>query len=206
MALIDLINRRFNAEKLKKELPNIVLQWETDPVKIDFKKLRSYKGLESYFSQEMLRIENVDISNEIATYDVLSNPSCIDMLEIILNGGKLIPPAFIERYAIVDGKEQKVSSVSGGFDGLNRMGLARSFGLTSIPVCVFKTYAGHWFTPDQWTFEGVAIGNTGADYNGVKAVSKVTGESFTFREYGAIVDSSNADYIVILAAPADRPF
>ena len=199
MRIIDQINIRFKAEMIKKELPNIIIQWETDPGKIDFKKLGSYKGLESNFSQELLRIENVDISNETPPDDVLRNLSNIEMLEILINGGKLIPPAFIERYAIVDGKEQKVSSVSGGFDGSHRIGLARHFGFDTIPVCVFKGYAGHWFTPDKWTFED-------GGYNGVKATSKVTGEVFTFREYGANVDISNSDYIVIMAAKEDRPF
>lgn len=214
MKIIDEINKKAallrRMGEAKNALDTLTINWETDINKMDFSKLRSYKGLESCFSRELLRIENVDISNEMAPDYVLGNQSFIEMLDILINGGKLIPPAYVERYAIIDGKEQKTSSVAGGFDGMHRVMLARHFGLDTIPVCVFKEYDGHWFTPTKWTFESGRIREETAiihtEYDVVKVVSKETGDALIFREYGLNVNNSNRDYIIIIVAPEDRPF
>jgi len=203
---ISLINQ---IEKFKTELPNINIDWETDVTKMDFTKLRSYGSLESAFAQEFLRIEMKDISYvPIMQEDtILTNQQYLELIQILLNGGKLIPPATNERYAIVDGKEQMTvpAKNNGGFDGAHRTNLARFFGLAQIPFCIFKTCGEYWFTPDKWIFEGPVIREElqggYSQFGGLRVTSKETSEVFTFKGTEINLDRSNLDYIAIIGKP-----
>ena len=200
--------------KRAKEAINNGLQitWETDLKKMQFEKLRSYNGMEEFFKQGILRIDEFDIlkycSSPESIEDLISNsdPSCLEMINILLDGGKLIPPAVVEHYAIVDGQEKKVKSPGciSLNDGNHRIRLARVFGLEVIPVVVFKECSQYWFSPDKWSFEGPRIreeqqhegGFSWEEYNGLRATS-ADGKVFTFKDHLAFIDDSNADYIVI---------
>jgi len=203
---IDIISRiKQQKEAISKGLK---IEWETDPSKMQFNKLRSYNGMENMFNSEILRVEEYDITSHNYTDVFIGDiQSHMEMIDILLNGGKLIPPAKIEGYAIVDGVEKIVrpSDNAGINDGRHRCNLAKYFGLNIVPVVVFKAIEGYWFTPEKWTFEGPRIreeyktefGMSWTEYNGVKAISKETGKVFTFKEGSSIIDDSNTDYLAI---------
>lgn len=212
----DVNSRIRTIEKIKRAKEatgnGLRIEWETDPEKMQFEKLRSYNGMEEFFKQGILRIDEFDIlkycSSPESIEDLISNsdPSYLEMINILLDGGKLIPPAVVEHYAIVDGQEKKVKSPGciSVNDGNHRVRLARVFGLEVIPVVVFKECSQYWFTPDKWKFEGPRIREehrsgdsvSWEEYNGLRATS-AHGKVFTFKDHLAFIDDSNADYIVI---------
>ena len=213
MGIFEQTNSRINLlNKIKQQKEAISkglkIEWETDPSKMQFNKLRSYNGMENTFNSEILRVEEYDITSHNYTDIFIGDiQSHMEMIDILLNGGKLIPPAKIEGYAIVDGVEKIVrpSDNAGINDGRHRCNLAKYFGLNIVPVVVFKAIEGYWFTPEKWTFEGPRIreedktefGMSWTEYNGVKAISKETGKVFTFKEGSSIIDDSNTDYLAI---------
>lgn len=189
-------NRLLVIETIQKKeeiLKNLKIEWETDPEKMNFTKLRSYSSIKKYVDLGVLRVEERDITQheyiDIFEGDVQSH---MEMIDILLNGGKLIPPSTTEGYAIVDGVEKMVrpSGTSGGNDGTHRYNLARYFGLKTVPVVVLKSFEGYWFTPGLWNFEE----NQGE----IKATSG-TGQVVTFKNSGYIDDSTNR-YLIIRPA------
>lgn len=210
MGLIDDVKKRLSvipAIKRAEEAINDGLQivWETDPEKMQFEKLRSYSGLERCFKSEILRIDQFDISDYTFSADLLTSadPSYMELITILMNGGRLIPPMVQEGYAIVDGEEKAVSYSL--IDGNHRVTLARFFGLDSVPVLVIKgETVQYWFTLDKWEFECGRIreetkhehGFSWTEYNGVR-VKSADGKVFTFKDHEACVDTSNTDYLVI---------
>lgn len=203
---IDIISRiKQQKEAISKGLK---IEWETDPKKMQFENLRSYGGWQREFNSEILRVEEHNLTlhpyTDVFIGDIQSH---MEMIDILLRGGKLIPPSKTEVYAIVDGEEKMVmpSGTLGLFDGNHRCNLAKYFGLNTVPVVVFKAIDGYWFTPEKWTFEGPRIreeektefGMSWTEYNGVKAISKETGKVFTFKEGSSIIDNSNTDYLAI---------
>lgn len=213
MKIFDETNNRIAIiEKIKHQKEAISkglkIEWETDPNKMQFDKLRSYPGMMGMFNSEILRVEEYDITSHDFTDVFIGDiKSHMEMIDILLNGGKLIPPSKTEGYAIVDGVEKMVrpSDSVGLNDGLHRCNLAKYFGLNTVPVVVFKAIDGYWFTPEKWTFEGPRIreeeksefGMHWTEYNGVKAISKETGKVFTFKEGSSFIDDSNTDYLAI---------
>lgn len=193
MNLLESIKNRLlvieTIQKKEEILKNLKIEWETDPTKMKFEKLRSYNGMQNIFNSEILRVEEWDITQydytDIFEGDIQSH---MEMINILLSGGKLIPPSRTEGYAIVDGVEKMVrpSHISGFNDGSHRFNLAKYFGLNTIPAVVFKSFEGYWFTPDLWTFE--------QDKSGVKATSKA-GQVITFTD--GYVDNSNTEYLII---------
>lgn len=197
--LIDKINKRAaDMETIKriKEAKNkgVQIQWETDLSKMNFEKLQSYNNLKTLFSREFLRIDqmetpnndDVDIFRDIERY--------IDLFNIVLNGEKMIPPATMDVYAVVDGQEKLIRpAYSNGFDGYHRTKLAAYFGQRTIPFVVFKACDEYWFTPNKWIFEECT--------DGVMATSRETNQVITLKNYGSIVDTSNENYIVIIQQP-----
>mgnify|MGYP000887683615 CR=1 FL=1 len=194
MNLIEEIKKRLLViEKVQQKediLKNIKIVWETDPTKMQFEKLRSYNSLKDQFNSKILRVEDRDLTSheyvDIFTGDVRSH---MEMIDILLNGGKLIPPSTTEGYAIVDGVEKMVRPSTGGNDGTHRYNLAKYFGLKTIPVVVFKSFDGYWFTPGLWDFD--------ASRDEIKATSK-TGQVVIFKNRGYIDDSST-QYLIIRA-------
>lgn len=213
MKIFDETNNRIAIiEKIKHQKEAISkglkIEWETDPNKMQFDKLRSYPGMMGMFNSEILRVEGYDItSHDLTDLFIGDIKSHTEMIDILLNGGKLIPPSKTEGYAIVDGVEKMVrpSDSVGLNDGVHRCNLAKYFGLDTVPVVVFKTIDGYWFTPENWIFEGPRIreeettesGMRWTEYNGVKAISKETGKVFTFKDGSSYIDDSNTDYLAI---------
>ncbi|WP_053826057.1 ParB N-terminal domain-containing protein [Lascolabacillus massiliensis] len=213
MGIFEQTNSRINLlNKIKQQKEAISkglkIEWETDPDKMKFENLRSYGGWQREFNSEILRVEEYNLTlhpyTDIFTGDIKSH---VEMIDILLNGGKLIPPSKTEVYSIVDGEEKIVmpSDTLGLFDGNHRCNLAKYFGLDTVPVVVFKVNDGYRFTPEKWTFEGPRIreeyktesGMSWTEYNGVKAISKETGKVFTFKEGSSYIDNSDTDYLAI---------
>lgn len=213
MKIFDEINKRIDIiSRIKQQKEAISkglkIEWETDPDKMKFENLRSYGGWQREFNSEILRVEEYNLTSHPYTDIFIDDiQSHVEMIDILLKGGKLIPPSKTEVYSIVDGEEKMVmpSGTLGLFDGNHRCNLAKYFGLNTVPVVVFKAIGGYWFTPEKWTFEGPRIreeyktefGMSWTEYNGVKAISKETGKVFTFKEGSSIIDDSNTDYLVI---------
>lgn len=193
MNLLESIKNRIlvieTIQKKEEILKNLKIEWETDPDKMQFDKLRSYDSIKKYVDLGILRVEECDITEhelvDIFEGDIQSH---MEMINILLNGGKLIPPSRTEGYAIVDGVEKMVrpSYISGFNDGSHRFNLAKYFGLNTVPAVVFKSFEGYWFTPDLWTFE--------QDKSGVKATSKA-GQVIIFNNGN--VDDSSTEYLII---------
>lgn len=214
--IIDDLKKRLNRLELIKQAKNAIanglqIEWETDPEKMQFQKLRSYDSLKDFFNLEILRIDQFNITNYLLSspetlFTGSDNKSYIEMVEILMKGGKLIPPAVSEKYAIVDGQEEKVETYVGINDGYHRATLANFMGQNVIPVVVFKQCANeYWFTPGKWNFEGPRIREeqrsensfSYIEYNGFKAISKETGKVFTFKDSSTFIDDSNTDYLVV---------
>lgn len=191
MRIEEITNRIKMIDKIKQQKEAIKqgleIVWETDPKKMQFDKLRSYQMVKNN-DREVLRVEDFDITQS-GRYDIFvgENQSYIEMMDILIAGGKLIPPMATEGYAIVDGEEKMVRPFSGLSDGFHRVNFARYFGLDTVPVVVFKTFIGYWFTPERWIFE--------AD-NGIKA-TLIDGRVIKINDYGSLIDDSNTDYLVI---------
>ena len=213
MSLLERINNRILIiERIKQKeaiREKLKIEWETDPNKIQFEKLRSYDSMKDCFNSEILRIEEHDLtSHEYIDVFIGDTQSHMEMIDILLNGGKLIPPSTIEGYAIVDGEEKMVrpSKNMGLNDGTHRCNLAKYFGLKTIPVVVFKIFDGYWFTHGLWSFEETKIreeyqlnGKTlYSEHRGIKAISK-SGKIFIFKDYGyeASVSDSSSEFIII---------
>ncbi len=213
MKIFDEINKRIDIiSRIKQQKEAISkglkIEWETDPDKMKFENLRSYGGWQREFNSEILRVEEYNLTShpytDIFIDDIRSH---MEMIDILLNGGKLIPPSKTEVYSIVDGEEKIVmpSDTLGLFDGNHRCNLAKYFGLDTVPVVVFKVIDGYRFTPEKWTFEGPRIreeyktefGMSWTEYNGVKAISKETGKVFTFKEGSSYIGDSDTDYLAI---------
>lgn len=213
MKIFDETNNRIAIiEKIKHQKEAISkglkIEWETDPDKMKFENLRSYTKWPRMIDSEILRVEEHNLTSHSYTDVFIGDiQSHMEMIDILMNGGKLIPPLKAEYYAIVDGEEKLVipSENTGIHDGFHRLNLAKYFGLNTVPVVVLKVINGYWFTPEKWTFEGPRIreeyktefGMSWTEYNGVKAISKETGKVFTFKEGSSIIDDSNTDYLVI---------
>lgn len=213
MGIFEQINNRINIlAKIKQQKEAISkglkIEWETDPKKMQFENLRSYDGWQREFNSEIMRVEEYNLEEHPSTDVFIGDiQSHMEMIDILLNGGKLIPPSKTEVYSIVDGEEKIVmpSDTLGLFDGVHRCNLARYFGLDTVPVVVFKAIDGYWFTPDKWTFEGPRIreeektefGISWTEYNGVKVISKEFDQVFTFREGSSYIDDSNTEYLAI---------
>lgn len=204
--LIEKINNRiYTINKIKQQKDAISkglkIEWETDPKKMQFEKLRSYDGLKGMFGSEILRVEEYStISHRYTDIFIGDIQSHMEMIDIIMNGEKLIPPIASEGYAIVDGQEKMVRP-AGISDGYHRLNLAKYFGLDTIPVVVFKTYEGYWFTPEKWSFEGPVIRDVTdhgyTQFGGVRATS-IDGKVFTFREHPTFIDDSNTEYVAVV--------
>ncbi len=212
MKIFDETNKRIDIIRIKQQKEAISkglkIEWETDPSKMQFNKLRSYNGMENMFNSEILRVEEYDITSHNYTDVFIGDiQSHMEMIDILLKGGKLIPPSKTEVYSIVDGEEKMVmpSGTLGLNDGFHRCNLAKYFGLNTVPVVVFKAIDGYWFTPDKWIFEGPRIreeettefGMHWTEYNGLKAISKENGTVFTFKDHCSYIDDSNTDYLAI---------
>ena len=216
--LFDKTNNRFlTIDRIKKHKEAISkglkIEWETDPEKMQFDKLRSYSGIKGVVNSEILRVENHKIrSSDTNSLDIFCGSgsdlqSYMETIDILMSGGKLIPPIATEGYAIVDGVEKMVRSWESIQDGYHRMTLAKYFGIDTIPVVVFKAHEGYWFTLEKWSFDGPRIreetktesGFSWTEYNGLRATSKKDGKVFTFKDYGAYIDDSNTEYLVLNA-------
>jgi hypothetical protein len=198
--LIDEINRRAaNVEAIQriKEAKNkgVQIQWETDFSKMNFEKLQSYNNLKTLFSREFLRIDQMDTTDNDVVDIFRDTERYIDLFNIVLNGEKMIPPATMDVYAVVDGHEKLIIPAysNGVYDGCHRTTLAAYFGQRTIPRVVFKTCDEYWFTPSKWIFEECS--------DGVMATSRETNQVITLKNYGSIVDTSNENYIVIIQQP-----
>lgn len=213
MGIFEQTNNRINIlAKIKQQKEAISkglkIEWETDPKKMQFENLRSYGGWQREFNSEIMRVEEYNLEEHHSTDVFIGDiQSHMEMIDILLNGGKLIPPSKTEVYSIVDGEEKIVmpSDTLGLFDGFHRCNLAKYFGLDTVPVVVFKAIDGYRFTPEKWTFEGPRIreeektesGMSWTEYDGVKAISKETGKVFTFKEGSSLIDDSDTDYLAI---------
>lgn len=213
MQLFDIINNRIDTickiKQQKEAIKNgLKIEWETDPAKMEFCKLRSYQPMKVMFDAEVLRVEEYKIhESEYPDIFIGDIQSHMEMIDILMTGGKLIPPSRTEGYAIVDGIETFVRPAVGLNDGSHRLNLAKYFGLDIVPVVVFKSFEGYWFTPEKWRFEGPRIrveqqingGTSYNEYGGLKVTSKDgKGKVFTFKDGSAYIDDSNTEYLVIL--------
>jgi ribosomal protein L30E len=213
MGIFEQTNSRINIlNKIKQQKEAISkglkIEWETDPDKMKFENLRSYGGWQREFNYEILRVEEYNLTSHPYTDIFIGDiKSHMEMIDILLKGGKLIPPSKTEVYSIVDGEEKMVipSDTLGLFDGNHRCNLAKYFGLDTVPVVVFKVNEGYRFTPEKWTFEGPRIreeettefGMHWTEYNGLKAISKENGTVYTFKDHCSYIDDSNTEYLVI---------
>ncbi len=208
-AILNRLKKIEMVKRLKEAISTgLQIQWETNPEKMQFDKLRSYSSLNGFFDKEILRVENIDIASTenidyASQYRFIDDPESYgEMIDIIMKGGKLIPPAICESYAIVDGIEKMVRSAIQ--DGYHRIELARCFGMQIIPAVIFKSSNEYWFTPEKWSFEigrikeekQIVGGTSFIEYNGIKATSK-EGAVVIFKDYGTSIDDSNLDYLVI---------
>lgn len=137
------------------------IEWETDINEIDITKLRN--GVESIGNAHFSRIETRSILNEYEHGQSLSellksgDPSYIDLLGLMVNGTKIIPPLYLETAIYLDGEPDEVKKEF--MDGSHRMALSKALGLPEIPILVYRRRQPGTllFTPDKWAFENKEV-------------------------------------------------
>ena len=89
MEIFEQTNKRIdNLNKIKRQKEAISnglkIEWETDPKKMQFNKLRSYNGLQRMFDSEILRVEECNITShnytDVFIGDIESHMEMIDIL------------------------------------------------------------------------------------------------------------------------------
>lgn len=157
MSIIDEIKKQTDlialAQKIKENFSHLKIDWETDVSKMDFDKLYSgniVKGC-SYLRMDKIKIEpNPDKQALLSSADEIIRIA--NLVELVDNGTKIIPPTFIHECFIRDGVKV-VEDVFYQIDGAHRKALASYLQLTEIPIVVFERASGYQFTPDKWRFE-----------------------------------------------------
>lgn len=174
------------------------IEWETDINEIDITKLRS--GVEVIGNAHFSRIETRSILNEdeqsLSELLESGDPSYIDLLGLMLNGTKIIPPLYLETAIYLDGEPDEVKKVFA--DGSHRMALSKALGLTEIPILVYRKKQPETllFTPNKWAFENKVV-----EYkNGVRqallhCTSKELKKEFYLNPTDWVVSSGNTEYI-----------
>lgn len=181
------------------------IEWETDINEIDITKLRN--GVQSIGNAHFSRIETRSILNEHGHEQSLSlsellksgDPSYIDLLGLMLNGSKIIPPLFLETAICLDGEPDEVNKVF--VDGSHRMALSKALGLTEIPILVYRRKQPETllFTPAKWAFEHKEVedkdGATVTRQTLLHCTSKELKKEFYLNPTDWNVNGGNTEYI-----------
>lgn len=179
------------------------IEWETDINEIDITKLRN--GVESIGNAHFSRIETRSILNEYEHEQSLSellksgDPSYIDLLGLMVNGSKIIPPLYLEAAIYLDGELDEVKKEF--VDGSHRMALSKALGLTEIPILVYRRRQPETllFTPDKWAFENKEVeykdGTTVTRQTLLHCTSKELKKEFYLKPTDWKVGSGNTEYI-----------
>lgn len=187
---------------LTRNVPKAI-EWETDINEIDITKLRN--GVEAIGNAQFARIETLSILNEHGHEQSLSelmksDPSYIDLLGLMLNGTKIIPPLYLETAIYLDGEPDEVKK--GFVDGSHRMALSKAFGLTEIPILVYRRRPPQTllFTPDKWAFENKEVEDKedGARQTLLHCTSKELKKELYLNPTDWIVGSGNTEYIELI--------
>lgn len=175
------------------------IEWETDINEIDITKLRN--GVDVIGNAHFSRIETRSILNEYEYEQSLSellksgDPSYIGLLELMVNGTKIIPPLYLETAIYLDGEPDEVRKDF--VDGNHRMALSKALGLTEIPILVYrrKRPGTLLFTPDKWAFENKVEDKDGARQTLLHCTSKELKKEFYLNPTDWIISSGNTEYI-----------
>lgn len=198
-------------QKLSNALLNApkAIEWETDINEIDITKLRN--GVQSIGNAHFSRIETRSILNEpersLSELLKSADPSYIDLLGRIVNGTKIIPPLYLETAIYyLDGEPDEVKKEFA--DGSHRMALSKAFGLTEIPILVYrrKRPGTLLFTPDKWAFENKEVEDQkdGARQTLLHCTSKELKKEFYLNPTDWYVSVGNAEYIELSLTECGR--
>lgn len=144
-------------ERMKSNLDNLQIVWETDVNKIDLSVLASDPKIPNV-PGTMLKIEWVETSlikdfgysSEI--FKEGSIERFVELYKLIESGVKIIPPLVIRDLKFVDGEiketeQQKSIPIS---DGAHRLLLSKHLNLAKIPVLVAEIPYKHFFSKSMW--------------------------------------------------------
>lgn len=144
-------------ERMKSNLDNLQIEWETDVDKIDLTVLSSNPKIPNIPGTQ-LKIEwieipysmDVDYSKNMFVYGELER--FLGLYKLIERGVKIIPPLVIRDLDYVNGeptvKEQlNLGSIS---DGVHRLILSKHLKLSRIPVLVAEFPSKHFFNKSMW--------------------------------------------------------
>ena len=144
-------------ERMKSNLDNLKIEWETDITKIDLSVLASEPQIPNVPGTQ-LKIEWVEtsiIKGVIYSKEILKEGSIerfVELYKLIESEVKVIPPLVIREIEFVDGEiketeQQKFISIS---DGAHRLSLSKHLKLAQIPVLVAEVPHKHYFTKSMW--------------------------------------------------------
>jgi hypothetical protein len=198
MTLIERINNQVKlierAERVKAEIPNININWETDLNKMDFSKLRTPISFGRHKSTLRLeKINPVEYRNSYAdghtgllSYDF---PNTLNLIELILSGERIIPPIFYDAYKLVDGEKMAIEGLA-MLDGSHRLWVCSHLNLNEIPILRFDRVQEYYFTPAKWKYEC-------QDENKILLSSIVDDREFVFDTNNISIDEHCWDYLCI---------
>jgi len=164
-----------NSTLLRRQPKPIV--WETDIDKIDIKNLRnghgavegytfsrlgktnitefysqSFRGKQVFLSAPTIQEINENLNKQTAEEIVSSGAGrYLEIISLIENGVKLIPPLYIENNSYIDG--EFVRGATEFIDGKHRESVAYALGWEEIPILIYERLDRYLFTPDKWEFE-----------------------------------------------------
>lgn len=143
-------------QQLISELKNMKIDWETDLGKIDYSKLRNFPIKEDRIIK-MFEIKYFDLNyyygqNELLKARGKDFEYYLNLIELIKDGVKIIPPCRVNQYCMKDNQRVYEKDGSRG-DGSHRMAICRYLGLQTIPFITCDEIYEHSFTRLRWTFE-----------------------------------------------------
>lgn len=137
---INIIKDRRTAEEAIRN-GAIRIQWETDVRLIDLGKLRSLKGVKTpkTLQCEMIDIEKIrsiiGVGPLFSTSPSVDCKNILEILDLIENGVKIIPPVFKRMIYYTDDVKRAEGELQ-FLDGNHRLRIANALGLDKIPILV----------------------------------------------------------------------
>lgn len=165
----------------------IRIQWETDVRLIDLGKLRSFKGVST---PQTLRCEMINMKQMRTTIGIcplfgsdpcIGDKQILELLDLIENGVKIIPPVFERMSYYTDDVKQSEEGLCFS-DGSHRLRIANALGLDEIPILV------NYARCDTFTFDNntIEVMDSGVRINGEREFT-FSGHRFEVKEDGLTI-------------------
>jgi hypothetical protein len=145
-------------QQLISELKNMKIDWETDISKMDFSKLHNFYITDRYiierFKIEYRKVDEIYYNStrktDLLNISYTEKKRYINLIKLIKDGIKIIPPSRTISHIMKDGKIIDVNGTEHHCDGAHRIELSMHLGLEIIPFIISRYISEHRFTASKW--------------------------------------------------------